>query len=1194
MNDVAARISALSADRLKILARRLAADPSRPAGIRREPEVQPSYPLSFSQEGIWFLCRLSPDSTAYSNPIPVRIVAPSPLDLDVLERCFTEVVRRHEALRTTFTIVDGQPVQIINPPFPVHIPFRDLRTLAPTERERESLRIAREEGCRPFDLVVGPLVRVTALRTGECTYLLLLTPHHLVSDGWSNGILIRELTHLYQSFSAGLPSDLADPAVRYVDCMLWQRERLSGEYLDRLVAYWRRQLGGQLPVLALPTVRARPSKHDHPGEIVTRFVPPASAGRLRALASSCQATLFETLLSVFYLLLHRYTGRSDLIVGSPVANRTRPEMEGIVGLFLNTLCLRIQLGDDLRFMDFVKRVQRMCREAFEHQELPFEYLVRELCPRRSLRHSPLFQTMFILQNAHLQLAQGDVTITPVKLGYGTAKFDLTLQIEELEGGLHLAAEFRSDLFPASFIEVMLREYEWLLMRVADAADQRIEQHLLALEEREDPVDQPGSGRFGGEEPFPSRLDGRVAEAPDAIAVCCGSQELTYRELDCRANRLAHCLQSLGADAETPVPVLTGRSAADVVALLAIAKAGARFLPIDGDWPVDRIDAVLQDSAARLLVTGSAGRPAGMVFDGEAICPDSDGALASLPETAPSDVPGAETPARYYVLDRLMRPLPLGVVGELFIGGRGLASGYQHNPDLTAGRFVPDPLSTVAGANMYNTGDLARWRLDGALEICGRASDRVQIRGGGTEPLDVAAILDRHPDVAQAVVLPRKDRRGRSTLVGYVVPRPECQLTERELTSFLKRRLPEHMLPSGVAVLPRLPLGSDGKFDWDALLALPDAGTTMATAPPRDAIELRLVMIWEEVLEREPIAVTDDFFELGGHSLLAVRLLSRIEADFGKSLPLALLFEEGTVERLAARLREDPADAIPAPLVRMRIAGTGPTVFFVHPAGGNVLCYDPLARALAGTCRFSAFQMPPDCQDELMVEEMATRYVRALVAEQDRGPYFLGGWSMGAIVAHEMARQLEERGQRIGLVAILDQPAPSAATPLEADHDASELAILANQAASYAGRATEISYETLKLLGREDRRRRLLKEFLQAGLVPPDTELASFSAYVDVHRRHMTALRRYSGGVIASPLVLFRSAEPRTAALTQAEEAMILRPDMGWAERTSGPFSIELVPGTHATLISPPHVETLAGKLATHIGKALAADLRADP
>jgi amino acid adenylation domain-containing protein len=1101
MTELAERLAKLTPAQRKLLElRRAQQSAAAPAAA---PDAIPARgegpaPLSFSQRRMWFLDRLEPGNAFYNLPSALRLRGA--LDVPALERALGEIVRRHEALRTTFAEADGSPVQVVAPFGGFALPVEDLSGLDEPDREAAVRRRAGEEARRPFDLSAGPLFRAALLRLGAEDQVLLVSMHHIVSDGWSMGVLQREMGVLYTAYREGRESPLPELAVQYADYAAWQREQMAGEVLERQLAYWRERLADAPALLELPADHPRPAVQTYRGTTVPVQLSAEVLERLQALARSEGATLYMTLLAAFQVLLSKYSGSEDVVVGSPIAGRPRKELEELIGLFVNTLVLRTDLSGDPSFRETLRRAREVTLGAYAHQEVPFEELVAELQPERSLSHSPLFQVMFVLQNAGGQGgALPGLSVGGAGAEHATAQFDLSLEVAATPQGLRGGLNYSTDLFERGTAERMVGHLVRVLEQVAADADVRLSQlELAGPQERAQVVVEWNRT----ERPFPREacihqlFEAQVRRTPGAAALVWGAEELTYRELDARANRLAHHLAGLGVGPESRVGVRLERSVENVVATLAVLKAGGCCVPVDTSYPAERMALMLADSAVRVLLSdaeiaapglhvlhldqvaevlasgpdhppsasawagnlayvfytsGSTGRPKGvmmahrevvqyaaclpetmpigpgdrvaqasnasfdaavfeiwgallngatlvgidrdvllsapllgqalreqgithlyqtaalfnqhvreqvdvyaglrqLVFGAEAVGTESvrrmlrEGKpgrvlheygpteatvwctleeVEEVAEGAPTVSIGRPIPnARGYVLDPAGKPLPVGVPGELCIGGAGVVRGYLGRPGLTAERFVPDPFAAEPGARMYRTGDRVRWRAEGKLEFMGRLDDQVKIRGFRIEPGEVEAAMAAYPGVREARVMMREDQPGDKRLVAYVVG--EAGRVEVDgLRAHLLRSLPEYMVPQAIVALDRLPLNANGKVDRKALPVPEYAAYADRYVAPRTPVEEVLAGIWAEVLRLERVGVAESFFDLGGHSLLATRVVSRVREMLGVEVPLRVLFEGPTVAELAGRVEEMRRAELPVLPPVVPVERTGP-------------------------------------------------------------------------------------------------------------------------------------------------------------------------------------------------------------------------------------------------------------------------------
>jgi amino acid adenylation domain-containing protein len=1094
------------AERVEALRREGAGDAAPP--IVRVPRDGP-LPLSFAQQRLWLIEQLDPGDPAYNLPVALRLRGP--LDVDALETAVAEVARRHETLRTVFRPgPDGDAAQTVLEPGPFAFRRVDLSAVPEAEREARVRELAREEAAAPFDLAAGPLLRGALLHLAGDEAVVLFTVHHIVSDEWSTPILVREVSALYAAFARGGSSPLPELPVQYADFAAWQRSRVSGATLDRQLAYWRERLAGAPPLLELPTDRPRPAVANPRGGVRTFHLSAELTDALRGLSRAEGATLFMTLLAGFQALLARYAGTDDVPVGTPVAGRTRLETEGLIGFFVNTLVLRADLSADPSVRALLAQVRERMLEAQTHQDLPFERLVDELRVERSFGHTPLFQAMFTLADLGGEsLRLGEVEVEPLETGTGATPFDLALVVSTEGGGLRGGVEFRAELWDADTVDRMMEHFRVLLEGMAAHPGARVSAlPLLAPGERETVVERWNAT----ERAFPRDLtlhgafEAQAARTPEAPAVIWEGGELTFAELDAHAAAVANRLRTLGVGPEARVGISVRRSPEMPAAILGVLKAGAAYVPLDPDYPEDRLRRVLEDCGARVLLTEEALAERFAWFGGETVAMDGDGSTeyevrstlhtvgqgdggsssedevsfrtsysvlrTSFPESlayviytsgstgtpkgvavshravvnyaldmaarmglreddrvlqfaslgfdvvveelfptwlagaatvlaggdlfSPPEltralgrfgVTGLELPTAYwhewtydlargggrvpecvrwvivggervaperlaewarlgvplvhvfgltetactsatlrlevgddggrrrhnlpvgtphgnvtlYVLDPRGEPVPVGVPGELYVGGEGVARGYLGRPGLTAETFLPDPFGRRAGARLYRTGDRVRWLADGVLEFLGRVDFQVKIRGFRIETGEVEAVLAEHPSVREAFVMAREDAPGEKRLAAYVVgeggrgPDPEA------LRAWLRDRLPGYMVPADWVALEALPLTSNGKTDRAALPAPAGPGAEREYTAPRTATEEVLAEIWQGVLGVETVGVHDDFFALGGHSLLAARVVGRVRRTLHAEVPLRVLFETPTVADLAAAL-----------------------------------------------------------------------------------------------------------------------------------------------------------------------------------------------------------------------------------------------------------------------------------------------------
>jgi len=1080
MTSLSQRIAQLSPEKRELLLQRLNQTTVESAKILPQSRDTHTFPLSFAQQRLWFFNQLEPDSCAYNLPTALRLTGQ--LNIAALEKSINAIIQRHEILRTTFAVVNGEPVQVINAAPELQIQIIDLQPQAQAEQETEVVRLATIEAQRPFNLEKSPLLRVSLLRLRPTEHIVLLTMHHIVSDGWSIGILIREITSLYVAFSTNNSCTLSELPIQYADFAVWQRQYLP-QVAEIQLHYWKQQLDG-VPVLKLPT-RARPPIQSDRGATQSFGLSQSLTQGLNKLVQQEGVTLFMTLLAAFKVLLHRYTQQDDIAVGTAIANRNRSQIESLIGFFVNTLVLRSDLGNNPTFRELLQRVREVTLSAYAHQDLPFEQLVEELQPERDLSHSSLFQVMFVLQNASTEIPSfPGLIVHPLKVESTTANFDLTLSMVETASGLKGSLEYNTDLFDPATITRMLEHFQTLLVGIVANPDQRLSALpiLTAAEQQEILVKWNSNYLQLHSQCIHTLFAMQVEQTPDAVAVVFEKQQLTYRELNQQANQLANYLQTQGVKPEVVVGVYLERSLNLIIAVLAILKAGGAYLPLDPVYPQERVAYMLADAQVSVILTqaqlvtnlpaehsrvvcidadweqianqnrqnpttnvtpknlayiiytsGSTGKAKGVaiahhnlvnayfawekayqlqttatshlqmasfsfdVFAGDLVralcsggklvlCPRElllepeklyqlmlrekidcaefvPGVLRNLiqyleqtqqhldslhllvcgsdswyvqeykkirkfcsshtrlinsfgltettidssyfePATidlaseqlVPIGCPFANT--QIYILDRYLQPLPIGVTGEIYIGGAGLARGYLHQPELTALKFIPNLYSKKPGELLYKTGDLGRYLSDGNIELIGRSDHQVKLRGFRIELGEIAAAIAQHPAVKETVILVHENTS--QYLVAYVVLTVK-NLQASELQQFLQQRLPSYMIPTKIVILESLPLTPNGKINRQALAKQELNESTIKSTAPRDRLEKTLADIWAEILGIE-IGIYDNFFECGGHSLLTTKLLLKIREIFQLDLPLRVLFESPTVASQAERLK----------------------------------------------------------------------------------------------------------------------------------------------------------------------------------------------------------------------------------------------------------------------------------------------------
>jgi amino acid adenylation domain-containing protein len=1221
----------------------------------------------------------------------------------------------------------------------------------------------------------------------EDEHVLLVTVHHIVSDGWSMGVLVRELNALYRAFLGGEADPLPELEIQYADYAVWQRQWIEGEILQQQAAYWKTTLASAPALLELLTDHPRPLRRDFAGGFVELVLDEQLTAGLKGLSRRNGTTLYMTLLAGWAILLMRLSGQQDVVIGSPVANRGRAEIANLIGFFVNTLALRLDLSGSPRVSELLQQTKAQSLAAQRHQDIPFEQVVELAQPVRSLAHSPLFQVMFAWQDAtEARLELPGLEVQPFEPSpHRMAKFDMTLSLQAAGDTIGGVVEYASALFEAASVHRYIG-YFLALLKVMVADDAQTIDRLPMVSEGEREQVLYGWNETKAE--FPSGkcvhelFEEQVARTPLAVAVIYEEERLSYGELNERANQLAWRLRELGVGSETRVGLLVERSLEMVVGLLGVLKAGAAYVPLDPGSAPERLKYMVEDSGARLVLSsvslssilsaakddevlsdevlsmeaqewlyskeepqvsvepsqlayviytsGSTGRPKGvgvehrqlvnyvqaigrklqiepgarlglvstyaadlgytmifpalcyggcldvvdasrvldaskleehfsrhpidylkivpshlwallnstegsgflprrwLILGGEASSWDliqrvkergagcrvlnhygptettvgvltydttqNDGGL-QMGGMVPTGRPLSN--GKVYVLDSELNPVGVGVSGEIYIGGAGVARGYLKRAELTAEKFLPDPYSVEAGGRMYRTGDLGRYLENGNIEFLGRKDHQVKIRGFRVELGEIEAALVEHPKIRQAVVLAREDQPGDKRLVAYVVADQEAEeddsgnkkagLRISELREHMLGKLPEYMVPTAYVQLKRIPLTPNGKIDRKSLPEPDKDIREQEYVGPRNATEETLCRLWQEVLRRERVGIHDNFFNIGGHSLLAVQVISRIKQAFTVEMPLSVLFAAPTVARMAEHIAavNEPGRSQSSPvLVNIQPHGSWPPFFCVHAVGGQVVSYGELSRELGDEQPFYGLQSPPANyfpESDISIEQIATLYNQQIRSVQPVGPYLLSGWSMGGLVAWEMAQQLMKEGETISLLALIDTAPPPKYR--EAEDRADEISMLARFAMDMSrlvGRDPGPLVEQFLQAAEQDQWKMVQETLTNYGVLAPKTAHAEMTALLNVFTRNFRAMNNYSIPTGKQAVIYFRASETPE------------RLSKLWTKWAGGGIQFHSVSGDHFTMLRRPGVRIIAETLQRYISMNSNNELRA--
>lgn len=1333
-----------------------------------------SFPMSHGQRGLWIVHRVEPDSAAQNIALPLRIRGS--LDVEVLRQALQALLDRHGALRTTFADNQGDLVQTVHAQAQVAYDVVDASSWS----EDVVAERLRAEARRPFDLQHGPMFRTHLFRRGPDDHVFLAVVHHIVGDFWSLVVALEDMRSLYNGARGDAAVTLPALAATYHDFVRWQTALLAGAEGEALWSYWQRQLAGVPTSFELPADRPRPARAAHRGAQLSCRLDESLTASLKALAAQEQVTLYTLLLGGFQVLLARYTGLTDFVVGTPVAGRSRPEFAHLMGYFVNLVPIRTDLSGNPSARAHFRKTWQTLLDAMAHQDLPFPLLIEKLHVARTHNRPPLVQILFALERSHVpaqrgsfglmmspqhvQRTQGDWQVETYPLDPGTCQYDLEMVLEEREDTVGGLFRFDADLFDADSVQRMVANFQTLLRALVTNPDCQVFEVPLLSETEARLLDT--WNRTQAATPTDLCLhqlfEQQARRTPDAPAVTFQNHSLTYAALDDWSTRLARRLGGLGVTTEARVALVFERSLEMIVGILGTLKAGAAYVPLDPSAAPARLQSILDDVnpgvvlthsrlAARLprldvpvlhlddpvalagdlgplpsgarpenlayviFTSGTTGRPKGAMVEHRAICNSvlwqrghlpvepgdryvlclpyffdasicsifvalAAGAQLALPEpgserdparlidfmidtratmvetvpsmlrlwleqtrftecrtlrwltcggeTLPADLPArlfAQLPAdlynvygptetavvatawpcprtdqpsklpigwpianvRAYVLDDRRQQAPIGVPGELWIGGSGVARGYLHDPHLTAQRFVPDTFDGSADARMYRTGDTCRWLPGGTLEYLGRLDRQVKISGYRIELEELETALVNLPDIRAAAVVAHGNGIGAQRLVAYLVPRQADTVPQVErLRRQLQDKVPAYAVPAAFVTVPALPLTASGKLDRHALPAPTFARPHLDKAfeAPRTPLEKYLASLWAELLHVDEVGIHDDFFDLGGSSLLGVQLINRLQEKLAQHLFVMALFEAPTIAGLADYLQETCPNRLaqvfgPVPthsangtarradlIVPLQPSGTQTPLFMVHPPGGIVNCYQPLSRHVGADLPLYGIRargLRPEESLPVSLQEMAADYIAALRAVQAEGPYRLGGWSMGGLVALEMAQQLVERGQHVALLAMFDTTIP---------HNAANQCYVSGEDRTWQEYGLDLDLEKLAELGPDKQLPYLWDHARKLGLVADDTPLPLVERLLEDLKRlfhaHLTLGGAYQVRPYPGPLTLFR---PTDAPVPNPGPM-----DRGWSQLA--PVTLIMVPGQHQSMVQEPHVTTLAAKL----------------
>ncbi|MGI8503350.1 MAG: non-ribosomal peptide synthetase [Hassallia sp.] len=1327
--------------------------------IKLEHQVIEGFRLSPQQKRLWLLQQ---DNPVYC--VQGAILLEGNLKIEALQAALQQVINRHEILRTAFLRPQSitTPIQVIKASSPLLCKQINLSGWEAQQQLSQIDVLLQQEKLIPFDLETGLNLRCLVLKLSAQKYILIVTMPSICADSWTLNNLVEEISYFYD-----YANELTEEEViQYIQFSEWQNQLLEDEEAASGQEYWHQNLS-LIDTLKLPfEVKSSQAVKKFNFHTVEFQIPPHLLDKIEVIAQQYDTDISTLFMACWYVILWRFIHQPDIVIGVGCDGRKYEELQTTYGLFAKYLPLHCQLQKNYQFSEFIQILYSNLKNIYKWEE----YFTSEQFAKFTSNefNSYFLPFSFDFQQQSATYSAREVSFSIYNNYSCIEPFKLKLECVRTEfvvAKLH----YDNNRFCAEDIQRLARHLQTLIESAIACPSATINQlEILSVSDRQKllifnntQVDIPQ------DKCIHQLFEKQVTRTPNNIAVVYEEQQLTYTELNQRANQLAYYLQTLGVKSESLVGIVVERSLDMIVGILGILKAGGAYLSIDPALPKEAINFRLQDAQVSVLITqthlkeklqdlnlkcvyldvvpknesasnldsgvtganlvytiytsGSTGNPKGVSIEHsslvnyvnailielelpspanfatvstlaadlgntvifpslctggclhiisseratnpealvaycrnhpidclkivpshlEALLTASD-PKAILPrqrlilggeavgwelinkiqKIAPNCVifnhygpteatigvttfkienptisqqrPQGTVPLGYplantqiYLLDEDLQPVPMYVPGEVYIGGQGLARNYLHQPELTAQKFIPNPFNSQAGARLYQTGDLARWRSDGSIQFLGRIDNQVKIRGFRIEPGEIEAVLCQHPEVQQAVVIDREDEPGNKYLAAYIVAFEAIASHSQfitELRDFLRNKLPEYMIPAALILLKALPLTPNGKVNRYELPAPIDSDSELETAfiAPRNDLELQIAQIWEDILNIKPIGVTNNFFDLGGHSLLSVRLIARLQQQFQQDIPLSSLFQAGTIEHLAGIISQSTKSVYPSGVIEIQPKGTKPPFFCIRPYGGNVLCYYHLARYLGCDQPFyglqetsTLFEKPFQPYSE--IADMATHYISSMRAVQPKGPYFLGGWSMGGVVAFEIANQLQSQGEQVALLALFDSKAPIAdniSTNYQDVDDTTLLVELATVTAQSFGKELLLSSE-IKQIQPEKQLSYILHQMKAANLTSPDVKLEQIGYYLQVCRSDNQAIRNYQPQIYPQRITLFCTENNQNTDSAQ-----------GWQKLSTQTVEVISVPGDHQTMIALPHVQILAEQVKIYLDKIL--------
>ena len=1365
--ELANRLSSMTPEEIRSLLKR---NPKKSLDkvkekLKMKRNEKEEYPLSSTEERTWFLCQLNLESPINNNAFAIKIKSKNRVKPEIFEQALKLLADRHEILRTSFHSRKGRPFQKIHKSVDFKVEYLDLQHLSKRNREDKIIGEAVKEAHKIFDLSKCPLLNFKILHIEKNEYVYLITPHHIISDGWSNAIFSREFIQIYTSLVNNTSLNLPELNYQYVDYVNWEKHWLQSDKYKEYLNYWKKQLEN-IEDLEFPKDFQRPNIMSTDGAMESIVLDDNLAKELKDFSQQRAVNLFSTLLSIFNILLYKYTGQNNITIGTPMANHNKNEFQNVMGMFLNTLPIPTVINENNTFVEYINQTSKISQGAFIHQELPFDKLIEELKPPRDMSKHPLFQIMFVFQNIPSLYKTNGIDMIPLKIDYHLSKFDIDLWVEEADNKMIISLKYFTDLFKKSTIRRFLKHYQILMNdAVSNPNKMIVDLNYIPNDEKIFLLSNASKQKFkNSDKTFIDYFEKQANSHKENLAVQYLEKTVSYQELNALANSLAHYLRKKGIKKGDIVGLMTKRSEKSIIALIGIMKSGASYLPIDSSTPAERLKYIIDNSKIKTILTekifskklrdyeieqvlidenwqkiinedknnldidinlsdlayiiytsGTTGMPKGvciehrqllnytlsiwskmklpginrfatvsslsadlgntMIFpalsNGASVNIIDDDYLTNLElfssyiagnkidciKLTPSHlnslltsenksvlpekllVLGGETlswqlidrirklkpelriinhygptetttgvltyeiplsnykkkeqfsvpigfpldNSQTYILDKYLKVVPIGVKGEIYIGGENLANGYMNNSELTQKYFIQNPFNI--NERLYKTGDFAKYLDDNTILFLGRKDKQVKIRGYRVELEGIEQIISNHQDIMQVVLLKKSKTE---QLIAYIKFKENTIITEESLRNYLKPKLPTYMIPDIFIFVDEIPITKNGKINFDKLIAIGESKSVdePSSQAPRDNLELEITNVWKKILSINKIGINDNFFEIGGQSLIAVELFSELHKKFDIDLPLSVLFENGTIKDLAEIIRSKNKYSNNSPLVTIQEGDNKSPIFLVHPAGGNVLSYYDFSQSMGKSYPVYGLQSTLELDwnsPDFSINKMARYYLDVILSSGFKPPFIFGGWSMGALVAYEMAIICQKENISMPLVIVIDQVAPEndKVKNYRQINELDRLTIFADKVGHLIKHKLDITREQLNNLTAKETANLFLNEFKKHNLVPADVQLEKFKDFLDIMIKHNEVTMDYNPEIYNGKVLIIKAEHSFEIDSSLKKASELFRPrakDLGWQVYIKNNVNIILVPGDHISMMTKPNINILAEKL----------------